>query len=57
MALDYKDPVLHVIDPATDTIIDNITLQGNHGPGSRVRFSPDGTRVVTDNNEQTWSTS
>jgi DNA-binding beta-propeller fold protein YncE len=52
MALDYKDPVLHVIDPATDTIVDNITLQGNTGPGSRVRYSPDGSRIVTDNNQQ-----
>jgi DNA-binding beta-propeller fold protein YncE len=52
MALDYKDPVLHVIDPATDTIVDNITLQGNQGPASRVRFSPDGSKVVTDNNQQ-----
>ncbi len=38
MALDYKDPVLRVIDPATDTIVDNITLPGTTGPGSRVRF-------------------
>lgn len=52
VALDYKDPVLHVIDTATDTIIDNVTLEGNHRAGSRVRFSPDGKEIVTDNNEQ-----
>jgi DNA-binding beta-propeller fold protein YncE len=52
LALDYTDPVLHVIDPATDKIVDNITLQGNEKPGSRVRFSPDGSKVVTDNGYQ-----
>jgi DNA-binding beta-propeller fold protein YncE len=52
LALDYKEPVLHVIDPATDTIIDNITLEGNKTAGSRVRFSPDGSRIVTDNGNQ-----
>src|SRR5665213_2755942 len=49
LALDYVEPVLHVIDPATDTIVDNITLEGNVKAGSRVRFSPDGSKVVTDN--------
>lgn len=52
VALDYKDPVLHVIDTATDTIIDNVTLEANQRAASRVRFSPDGTKIVTDNNEQ-----
>jgi DNA-binding beta-propeller fold protein YncE len=52
LALDYKDPVLHVIDPATDMVIDNVKLQGNERPGSRVRFSPDGSKVVTDNGFQ-----
>lgn len=28
VAVDYADPVLHVIDPATDKIVDNVTLQG-----------------------------
>jgi DNA-binding beta-propeller fold protein YncE len=44
--------VLHVIDPATDKIVDNVTLQGNNKAGSRVRFSPDGSKVVTDNGNQ-----
>jgi len=52
LALDYKDPVIHVIDPKTDTIIDNITLQDNAKAGSRVRYSPDGSKIVTDNNSQ-----
>ncbi|HEX4134464.1 MAG TPA: cytochrome D1 domain-containing protein [Bryobacteraceae bacterium] len=49
LALDYKDPVLHVIDPATDKIVEDITLQGNNSAGARVRFSPDGSKIVTDN--------
>ena len=52
LALDYSDPVLHVIDPVTDKIVDNITLQGNEKAGSRVRFSPDGSKIVTDNGNQ-----
>lgn len=52
VALDYSEPVLHVIDPATDKIIDNVTLEGNQKPASRVRFSPDGSKIVTDNNQQ-----
>jgi DNA-binding beta-propeller fold protein YncE len=52
LALDYTDPVLHVIDPATDTIVDNITLQDNKRAGSRVRYSPDGSKIVTDNGAQ-----
>ena len=52
LALDYSDPVLHVIDTATDTIIDNITLEQNMRAASRVRYSPDGAHIVTDNNSQ-----
>src|SRR5579863_2078334 len=52
VALDYKDPVLHVIDTATDMIVDNITLDQNMRAASRVRYSPDGAHIVTDNNSQ-----
>ena len=52
LALDYKDPILHVIDPATDKIVEDITLQGNNSAGARVRFSPDGSKIVTDNSGQ-----
>jgi DNA-binding beta-propeller fold protein YncE len=52
LALDYKDPVLLVIDPATDTIVDRVTLKDNQRPGSRVRISPDGAKVLTDNGSQ-----
>jgi DNA-binding beta-propeller fold protein YncE len=52
VALDYKDPLLYVIDPATDTIIDKVTLQDNQRAGSRVRYSPDGATIVTDNGGQ-----
>ncbi len=52
VALDYSAPVLFVIDTATDTVIDKVKLQGNDKAGSRVRFSPDGARIVTDNGAQ-----
>jgi DNA-binding beta-propeller fold protein YncE len=52
LALDYAEPILFVIDPATDTIIDKVPLQGNQKAGSRVRFSPDGSKVLTDNGNQ-----
>lgn len=52
VALDYTDPVLHVIDTATDKIIDNITLDQNQRAASRVRYSPNGEYIVTDNNSQ-----
>jgi DNA-binding beta-propeller fold protein YncE len=52
LALDYSDPVLHVIDTATDRIVDNITLEQNTRAASRVRYSPDGAHIVTDNNSQ-----
>ncbi len=52
VALDYKDPVLHVIDTATDKIIDNVPLEQNMRAASRVRYSPDGAHIVTDNNSQ-----
>ena len=41
-----------MIDTATDTIIDNITLEQNMRAASRVRYSPDGAHIVTDNNSQ-----
>lgn len=52
VALDYKDPIFFVIDPATDKIVDKITLQENERPGSRVRFAPDGNHILTDNGYQ-----
>lgn len=52
VALDYKDPVLYVINPATDMIVDKVPLQENQRAGSRVRFSPDGAHIVTDNGFQ-----
>jgi DNA-binding beta-propeller fold protein YncE len=51
LAMDYKNPELLVIDPATDKIVDKVTLQDNHRAGSRVRFSPDGSFVVTDSEQ------
>jgi DNA-binding beta-propeller fold protein YncE len=33
----------------TDKIVEDITLQSNNSAGARVRFSPDGSKIVTDN--------
>jgi DNA-binding beta-propeller fold protein YncE len=52
VALDYKEPLLLIIDPATDTIIDRVSLQDNQRAGSRVRYSPDGATILTDNGGQ-----
>lgn len=52
VALDYKDPMLFVIDPASDKIIDKVALEENQRAGSRVRFSPDGEHILTDNGGQ-----
>jgi DNA-binding beta-propeller fold protein YncE len=52
VALDYKEPLLLVIDPATDMIIDRVALQDNKRAGSRVRYSPDGATILTDNGGQ-----
>jgi hypothetical protein len=41
-----------VIDPATDMIIDKVTLQDNQGPGARVRYSPEGVTIVTDSGRE-----
>lgn len=52
VALDHNEPLMFVIDPATDKVVDKIPLAENHSPGSRVRFSPDGARILTDNGGQ-----
>ncbi|HEY3823098.1 MAG TPA: hypothetical protein VGL82_01000 [Bryobacteraceae bacterium] len=41
--------VLASFVPGTDKIVEDITLQSNNSAGARVRFSPDGSKIVTDN--------
>lgn len=49
VAVDLGDPVLIVIDTATDTVVDRVPLQGNTRAAFKPRFSPDGTRVLVVN--------
>jgi YVTN family beta-propeller protein len=48
VAMDLAEPVLIVIDPATDQVTDRIPLTGQtKGGGYKVYFSPDGKRLLT----------
>ena len=49
VAMDSTDPILIVIDPATDKVIDRIPLAGQTKGGYKVSFSPDGRRLLTMN--------
>jgi len=43
------EPTALIIDPASDTIVDRITLKDQKTGGYKVYFSPDGTRLLTMN--------
>ena len=43
------EPTVLVIDPATDTIVDRITLANQKGGGYKVYYSPDGKYLLTMN--------
>jgi YVTN family beta-propeller protein len=43
------EPVVLVIDPATDTIVDRVTLKDQKGGGYKVYYSPDGRYLMTMN--------
>src|SRR5579862_9105654 len=47
VAMDAGQPVLIVIDPATDTVIDRIALKENKEAAYKVQYSPDGKRLLT----------
>ena len=47
LAVDYKDPKFMVIDTATDKIVDTVAVEKNQTGPFRVRYSPDGSRLVT----------
>ena len=49
IAMDHTDPVLIVIDPKTDKVIDRIPLRGNAKGAYKLYFSPDGKRLLTMN--------
>lgn len=47
IAVDFVMPQLIVIDTAKDTVADTIPLQGDQKASFRVRYTPDGSRVLT----------
>ena len=48
-AIAFKEPRVLVIDTATDTVVDRITLQGTGAAAYKPYFSPDGRHLVTMN--------
>ena len=46
LAVDFV-PQLVLIDTANDTVADKIALQGDDHAAFRVRYTPDGTRIMT----------
>jgi YVTN family beta-propeller protein len=49
VAMDFKEPRMLVIDTATDTVVDRITLQGSGAAAYKPYYSPDGKYLVTMN--------
>jgi YVTN family beta-propeller protein len=47
LAVDYKDPKFMVIDTATDKIVDTVAVEKNQTGPFRVKYSPDGSKLVT----------
>ena len=47
VAMDFEAPVLVVIDPRSDQVVDRITLQGQSGGAYKAFFSPDGKWLLT----------
>jgi YVTN family beta-propeller protein len=47
LAADYADPAFHVIDTATDKVIDTIQVKGTRAGPFRLRYSPGGKTLVT----------
>lgn len=44
--VDFTDPVLLMIDTATDTVVDRIQLEGAAKAAFKPRYSPDGSRIL-----------
>jgi DNA-binding beta-propeller fold protein YncE len=47
VAMDFTDPVMIVIDPKTDTVLDRIALKAQTKGAYKVYFSPDGAKLLT----------
>src|SRR5579862_4159281 len=52
LVMDDGEPVMIVIDTATDTVADRITLQGNSKGAFKPRYSPDGKTILVMNSSE-----
>ena len=52
LVADHAAPVIFVIDTATDTVVDKITMQGNSRGMYKVRYTPDGAKVLAMNSSE-----
>jgi len=47
VVMDSTNPMMIVIDPATDTVIDRVTLKDNTGAAYKIKYNLDGTKIFT----------
>lgn len=52
LVADHAEPVILVIDTVTDTVVDKIAMKGNTKGMYKVRYTPDGTRVLAMNSTE-----
>jgi YVTN family beta-propeller protein len=52
LVADHAQPVILVVDTASDKVIDKITMQGNAKGMYKVRYTPDGTKVLAMNSSE-----
>jgi len=52
LAVDYKDPKFFVIDTKTDQVVDTVAVEKNGRGPFRVKYSPDGLKLVTCDDQQ-----
>jgi YVTN family beta-propeller protein len=52
LVMDNAEPVMIVIDTATDTVTDRVSLQGNMKGAFKPRYSPDGTKILAMNSSE-----
>jgi DNA-binding beta-propeller fold protein YncE len=51
LAVDFKEPKFYVIDTATDEIVEIVDIRDNSIGPFRIRFSPDGDKLITINDK------
>lgn len=52
LVADHAEPAILVIDTATDTVVDKIAMKGNTKGMYKVRYTPDGTKVLAMNSTE-----